>query len=45
MRVLDLDLDFFLDDVAYNRWGANRLPDGEIDPWEEDAERELLEHR
>jgi hypothetical protein len=46
MRVLDLELDLFLDDVAYHRPSSReceRLPDGEYTPWAAAAVRTVLE--
>ena len=43
MRILDLDLDFFLDNVAYHKANDERLPDSEYSPWEATQVREFLE--
>jgi hypothetical protein len=45
MRILDIDLDFFLDSVAYHRSpGGERLGD-DYRPWDEEAVRTFLELR
>ena len=45
MRVLDIDLDFFLDGVAYHRSpGGERLGE-DYRPWDEGAVRTFLEQR
>lgn len=44
MRVLSLDLDFFLSSVKLGA-GTGRLPDEGYEPWSEEALREFLERR
>ena len=44
MHVLDLDLDFFLDHVAFNRSDDVRLPGTEYTPWNEQEVRTFLEN-
>jgi hypothetical protein len=45
MRILDIDLDFFLDGVAYHRSPGGERLDEEYRPWDEGAIRTFLEHR
>jgi len=47
MTVLDLDLDFFLNDIENNRpiFSEERLNDAEYHPWGEDNFRRFLEER
>ncbi len=42
-HVLDLDLDFFLDDIAYNRKGRRRLSSRLFQPWQPNEVRFFLE--
>lgn len=47
MNILDIDLDFFLDDIAYycDATGTDRLDDNFYNPWEASAVRNFLEER
>jgi hypothetical protein len=46
MRILDIDLDFFLDNIAHdNSSGGERLSEEDFKPWSEEAVREFLESR
>jgi hypothetical protein len=45
MRVLDLNLNFFLDDVAYNREASGDRLSDDYTPWDEVAVRDFLEQR
>lgn len=45
MRILDLDLDFFIDDIAIYRWGNSpRLSDEEYHPWTDQEVINYLEN-
>jgi hypothetical protein len=44
-RLLDLDLDFFLDDVEYFSGGTRRLSDDDFHPWEAVRVQRFLEDR
>lgn len=44
MHVLDLDLDLFLNEIANDKGGKDRLSDDEFDPWREADVRRFLEH-
>ena len=43
MLLLDLDLDLFVDPIAYGKTGAERLSDVEYTPWPERRFRQFLE--
>ncbi|MFX1297708.1 MAG: hypothetical protein ACFFD2_23025 [Promethearchaeota archaeon] len=43
--ILDLDLDFFLDDITYSRRLNRRLRRDRYHPWSEKQVRDFLEHR
>lgn len=45
MLVLDLDLDFFVDPIAYQVTGSQRLDPGQYQPWSEEAFRRFLENQ
>ncbi len=45
MRVLDMDLDFFFDDVAYYRKSSGDRLTEDYHPWDEAAVRQFLEDR
>jgi hypothetical protein len=45
MRILDIDLDFFLDDVAYHRSSGRERLGEDYRPWGESAVRAFLEQR
>lgn len=42
-RILDIDMDFFLDDIVYWQTGEERLPDDYVTPWNEREFRNFLE--
>lgn len=43
--VLDIDLDFFLDDIRYSKSSKRRLKEKKYHPWSEDEVREFLEEK
>lgn len=45
MRILDLDLDFFLDEIAHWQNGSGRLSDEDFNPWTGEAVRFFLEEQ
>lgn len=45
MKILDIDMDFFLDNIAHWENGLDRLNDAEYKPWLEEEFREFLEKR
>lgn len=45
MRILDLDLDFFLDEIAHWQNGSGRLNDQDFTPWTEEVVRAFLEEQ
>lgn len=44
-NILDLDLDFFLDEIAYYRRPTDRCDDNEFKPWSGDSVRKFLEEQ
>jgi UPF0489 domain len=45
MRILDLDLDFFLSDIAFCCGGSSRLSSADYLPWSEERVRRFLENQ
>lgn len=44
-RFLDIDMDFFLNDIAYGMTGEDRLDDNDYEPWSEERFRYFLEEK
>ncbi|WP_191126190.1 hypothetical protein [Cerasibacillus terrae] len=42
-RILDIDMDFFLNDTAYWQTGKGRIQDDYVQPWKEREFRNFLE--
>ena len=44
-NILDIDLDFFLDDIRYSKCSKKRVKDKKYHPWSEEELREFLEEK